>query len=158
MSKTTGKHGFQPADIEPRIGSGYPPPFNAVALGRRKYALGNHAGLRQFGVNHTVLPPGDQSALRHWHTHEDEFVYILEGEVILITDDGEEILRAGMCSGFPGGIDNGHHLINRSEEDAVFLEIGSRVAEDEGHYPDDDLHARKTENGHVFTKKNGDPC
>lgn len=156
MSDTTTKHGFHPTDVKPRIGSGYPAPYNQGALTRRKHALGDRAGLSQFGVNYTILPPGQQSALRHWHSHEDEFVFVLEGELVLITDEGEETLTAGMCAGFPGGVPNGHQLINRSGEEAVFVEIGSRIAEDEGNYPDDDLHARKTGNGHVFTRKNGD--
>lgn len=158
MSANSGNHGFRPQDIEPRIGSGYPPPYNEGSKTRRKHALGDRAGLTQFGVNYTVLPAGQRSALRHWHSHEDELIYVLEGELVLITDDGEENLTAGMCAGFPGGVENGHQVVNRSDREAVFIEIGSRVAEDEGHYPDDDLHARKVDERHIFTRKNGEPA
>src|SRR5437763_2469267 len=99
----------------------YPDPWGAVTEGREKTALGNLAGLTQFGVNLTRLKPGAASALRHWHEHEDEFVYILEGEVVLIENDGETVLRPGDAAGFKAGVPNGHHLINRSQHDVVFL-------------------------------------
>lgn len=158
MSSDQKKHAFRALDIAPRIGSGYPPPFNAGSPCRAKRAVGNPAGLTQFGVNLTVLPPGEQSALRHWHTHEDEFVYVLSGELVLITGDGEETMTAGSCAGFPAGVDNGHHLVNRSDADATFLEIGSRADDDEGIYPDVDLHASKIDGVYRFTKKNGEPA
>jgi len=151
----TRRHAFLPEDAPGRTGSGYPPPHNAVSPNRVKHRVGDHAGLDQFGVNVTTLPPGEQSALRHWHTNEDEFVYVIEGEVVLATDDGEEVMTAGMCAGFPAGVPNGHHLINRSDAPARFLEIGTRTATDEGIYPDVDLHARLADGVYTFTKKDG---
>lgn len=121
-------------------GSGYPPPFDAPCRERERQRLGDAAGLTQFGVNRLRLPPGAWSSQRHWHTHEDEFVYVLAGEVVLVGDTGEEILRAGDCAGFRAGDADGHHLQNRSDRDAVVLEVGSRQPDlDTTHYPDIDL-------------------
>jgi uncharacterized cupin superfamily protein len=106
---------------------------------RVKRRLGDACGLTHFGVNVVTLGPGGQSALRHWHTLEDEFVYVLEGTVVLVTDAGEQELRAGDCAGYPAGTGDGHHMINRSGAPARYLEIGNRDEADEGHYPDDDL-------------------
>src|ERR1700743_1704134 len=106
---------------------GYPPPFDALPVDRIRQRLGNAGGLTDFGVNLMRLPPGNWSSQRHWHSHEDEFVFILEGELTLIEDDGETILRAGDCAAFPKGSGNGHHMINRSSSDALYLEIGSRA-------------------------------
>lgn len=153
MAKT---HAFDPADVEPRDGSAYPATFASVCDGRLKHVLGDHAGLDQFGVNLTVLAPGSASALRHWHKKEDEFIFVVAGELTLITDDGEEIMTAGMCAGFKAGVENGHHLVNRSDSPASFLEIGSRLPDEEGFYPDDDLHLKMTGRDIVFTKKNGE--
>ncbi len=111
----------------------------ARRAGREKSALGDVVGLTQFGVNLTRLKPGAASALRHWHENEDEFVYILEGELVLIEDEGETLLRPGDAAGFKAGVANGHHLINRTQRDAVYLEIGTRAPDDRGHYPDVDL-------------------
>ena len=105
----------------------YPQPYNHVGDGREKTALGNVAGLTQFGVNLTRLKPGAASALRHWHENEDEFVYVLEGEIALIEDSGETILKPGDAAGFKAGVSNGHHLVNKSNADAVYLEIGTRA-------------------------------
>lgn len=121
-------------------GSTYPPPHNQPCLGRERHALGDAAGLTQFGVNLQKLDPGSWSSQRHWHTEEDEFVWVVKGEVILVTNDGEETLRAGDCAGFKAGDPNGHHLQNRSDEPAYLLEIGSRREEhDRVDYPDIDL-------------------
>jgi uncharacterized cupin superfamily protein len=140
---TAGRKARRAADIEPRSGSSYPDPFRARVQGRRKRALGDLFGLDQFGVNLTELAPGAVSALRHWHSHEDELVYILEGEATLVTDAGEEVLRPGDCAGFKAGIADGHHLANRSESVVRYLEIGSRRPEtDRAVYPDDDLEAK----------------
>src|SRR5258706_6516755 len=117
----------------------YPQPYNHVGDGREKTALGNAAGLTQFGVNLTRLKPGAASALRHWHENEDEFVYVLEGEIALIEDSGETVLKPAECAGFKAGVANGHHLVNKSPRDAVYLEIGTRAATERGHYPDVDL-------------------
>ena len=117
------------AEVAPRIGSSYPDPFRARVQGRLKRPLGDLFGLDQFGVNLTELSPGAMSALRHWHSHEDELVYILEGEVTLITDAGEEILRPGDCVGFEAGVADAHHLVNRSGGVVRYLEVrpdGSR--------------------------------
>jgi uncharacterized cupin superfamily protein len=122
-----------------RRGSGYPAPYRAVSMNKTRRQLGDAAGLTQFGVNLLTLGPGCWSAQRHWHTAEDEFVYILEGELVLVTDAGEEILRPGDCAGFPAGEPNGHHLINRSDRPARLLEVGSRVDSDAVDYPDIDM-------------------
>jgi uncharacterized cupin superfamily protein len=120
-------------------GSSYPAPFAARVGNRTRYRLGEAFDLTQFGANLTILHPGDQSALRHWHTHEDELIYILEGELVLRTDAGDQIVRAGDVVGFPGGVENGHQLVNRSTAPARYLEIGTRIEDDLGRYPDDDL-------------------
>lgn len=129
-----------------RFGTGYPPPFDEPCRARRRWKLGDAAGLTQFGVNLLRLPPDQWSSQRHWHTAEDEFVYVLKGEVVLITDDGEEVLGAGDCVGFPAGAPEGHHLVNRSGAEALLLEIGSRrPGEDGADYPDIDLTLRPGE-------------
>jgi uncharacterized cupin superfamily protein len=122
-----------------RTKSVYPQPYAGVTDGREKAALGNVAGLTQFGVNLTRLKPGAASALRHWHENEDEFVYVLEGEIALIEDGGETVLGPGDCAGFKAGVANGHHLVNKSQRDALYLEIGTRAAGERAHYPDVDL-------------------
>lgn len=118
------------AAVPARKGSGYPAPFSAACADRIRQRLGNAGGLKDFGVNLMRLPPGNWSSQRHWHSHEDEFVYVLEGEVTLIEDDGETVLRAGDCAAFPKGSGNGHHMINRSDAEAVYLEVGSRSPDD----------------------------
>ena len=138
------------------VGSGYPSPFHAPCAGRERSRLGDLAGLTDFGVNLMRLRPGVWSSQRHWHSAEDEFVYILEGEVVLVTDAGEETLRAGDCAGFKAGVKDGHHLQNRSQADALMLEIGSRKnEEDEGEYPDIDMRFLKADGGYVH--KDGRP-
>ena len=137
-------------------GSRYPAPFDAPCATRARQRLGDAASLSDFGVNLLRLPAGAWSSQRHWHSAEDEFVYVLEGEVVLVTDAGEEILRAGDCAGFKAGIADGHHLLNRSAREAVVLEVGSRkIAEDEGEYSDIDLRFLKGRAG--FAKKDGTP-
>jgi len=136
-------------------GSRYPPPYHEPCAQRLRRRLGDAAGLTQFGVNLTRLPAGAWSSQRHWHAAEDEFVYVVEGEVVLVTDAGEEILRAGDCAGFKAREPDGHQLQNRSGQDALFLEVGSRCPqEDEVEYPDIDL---KISGGAGFTHKNGQP-
>ncbi len=125
-----------------RFGTGYPPPLDEPCKGRKRWKLGDAAGLTQFGVNLMRLPPGQWTSQRHWHTAEDEFVWVLEGEVVLVTDEGEQVMRAGDCAGFPAGEPNGHHLQNRSDRDALLLEVGSRLPEaDACDYPDIDMLA-----------------
>jgi uncharacterized cupin superfamily protein len=128
------------ANLPVQAGSGYPPPLDQPCAGRRRTRLGDVAGLTQFGVNQLRLPPGAWSSQRPWQSAEDEFTYVLEGEVVLVTDDGEEVLRAGDCAGFRAGDANGHHFQNRSGADVVLLDIGSRRLEtDAVDYPDLDL-------------------
>jgi uncharacterized cupin superfamily protein len=135
----------------------YPEPWYSVTSGREKAALGNVAGLTQFGVNLTRLKPGAASALRHWHETEDEFVYVLEGEITLIEDSGEVLLRPGDCAGFKAGVPNGHHLVNKSQRDALYLEVGTRAKRERGHYPGIDLVYDKDENGVRFLHRSGEP-
>ncbi len=119
--------------------TGYPPPFNAPMDKRHYRRLASAAGLTDFGVSHVVLEPGGISSQRHWHEGEDEFVVMLDGEAVLIEDDGETIMRPGDCAAFPKGVANGHHLVNRSERPCTFVAIGKPAASD-CHYPDIDLH------------------
>ncbi|HEU4620415.1 MAG TPA: cupin domain-containing protein [Gammaproteobacteria bacterium] len=123
-----------------RFGTAYPPPHDARCKDRKRWKLGDAAGLTQFGVNLMRLPPGAWSSQRHWHSHEDELVWVLEGEVVLVENEGETVLRAGDCAGFKAGVPNGHHLQNRSGREAVLLEIGTRVPGKDGtDYPDLDM-------------------
>ena len=135
----------------------YPQPYSHVTDGRAKAALGNVAGLTQFGVNLTRLKPGAASALRHWHEQEDEFVYVIEGELVLIEEGDETVLKPGDCAGFKAGVPNGHHLVNRSQRDALYLEIGTRAATERGHYPDVDLVFERDERGIRFLRRSGEP-
>jgi uncharacterized cupin superfamily protein len=137
--------------------STYPEPFRRVVEGRSRKRLGNAAGLDQFGVNLTTLKPGSASALRHWHEKEDELVYVLEGEVVLIEDDGETLLKAGDAAGFKANIGNGHHLVNKSGRDTVYLEIGTRSKFERAEYPDVDLIVVRDENGGRYIHKDGTP-
>src|SRR5262245_32122502 len=139
-----------------RTKSAYPQPYTKVTDGREKAALGDVAGLTQFDVNLTRLKPGAASALRHWHEEEDEFVYVIEGELALIEDDGETLLKPGDCAGFKAGVANGHHLVNKSQRDAVYLEIGTRAATERAHYPDVDLKLERDERGARFLHRSGE--
>lgn len=137
--------------------SNYPEPFAAIVEGRIKRPLGDLFGLTAFGVNRTTLKPGAASALHHRHSRQDEFVFMLEGEATLVTDEGETVLKPGMCAGFPAG-GGAHHLENRTAEDAVFLEIGDRAKGDEVAYPRDNLQAVMGADGKWrFTHKDGSP-
>jgi len=135
--------------------SNYPEPFARRMVGREKRPLGDLFGLTTFGVNLTRLAPGAVSALRHAHTKQDEFVYILQGTPVLHTDEGLTQLSPGMCAGFKAGTGNAHCLINRSAEDVVYLEVGDRTAGDEGIYPDDDLKALLVDGKWRFVHKDG---
>lgn len=146
------------ADAPPRTKpSNYPAPFAARLGGRQKRPLGDLFGLANFGVNLTRLAPRAMSALRHAHTKQDEFVYILVGHPTLVTDEGRTRLSPGMCAGFKAGSGNGHHLLNETGEDVVYLEVGDRTPGDEGHYPDDDLKASLVDGKWSFTHKDGTP-
>ncbi len=140
-------------------GAGYPSPHDAVVRERTWVKLGDAAGLTRFGVNLLTLKPGVWSSQRHWHTHEDEFVYVLEGEVVLVDDDGEHRLGPGEAAGFKAEDPSGHHFINRSEADAVLLVAGSRHEDDSCAYPDIDmaLPAGRYDSGKGFTRKDGTP-
>ncbi len=141
--------------VPERKGTGYPSPFDRPCLDRIRKRLGDAGGLTQFGVNLLTLQPGVWSSQRHWHSSEDEFVYILSGEVVLHSDAGEDVLHAGDCAAFPKGDGNGHHLINKSSGPAVLLEIGSRSDDDVCRYPEIDLmiDAKMDE----FTHRDGTP-
>jgi uncharacterized cupin superfamily protein len=158
MANTGRAPALDPKELPGRQGSGYPEPFRAAVAGRTKRALGDAFGLTQFGVNLVEMPPGCWSSQRHWHSHEDEFVYVVSGELVLVTDAGETVMRPGMVAGFPGGRPDGHHLINRSEAPATYLEIGTRIPEDGAVYSDIDMEVRpRPEGRHVFVHKNGEP-
>ncbi|MFN7130887.1 MAG: cupin domain-containing protein [Myxococcales bacterium] len=147
---------LDPATVVPRTTSTYPEPFRTRVTPREKRALGDALGLTRFGVNLTTLFPGKESSMRHCHAREEEFVFVLEGEVVLRTDEGEQVLRAGMCAGFPAGTGNAHQLVNRSERPARYLEVGTREPSDTIGYPDDDLACRKNAEGKwVFTRRDG---
>jgi uncharacterized cupin superfamily protein len=143
-----------PARSKPSV---YPEPFASRMSGRAKSQLGEIFGLANFGVNLTRLAPHAVSALRHAHSKQDEFVYILQGNPTLHTDEGRSTLGPGMCAGFKAGSGNGHRLINETSEEVVYLEVGDRSPGDEGSYPDDDLKALQVEGGWKFTHKDGTP-
>jgi uncharacterized cupin superfamily protein len=138
-----------------RKGSPYPAPFDAPCAERVRQRLGDAGGLTDFGVNLMHLPPGNWSSQRHWHSHEDEFVYVLQGEVTLIEDSGETLLRAGDCAAFPKGTGNGHHMINRSDMVAVYLEVGSRQPADLTTCSDIDMMSANADGR--FVHKDGTP-
>jgi uncharacterized cupin superfamily protein len=139
--------------IRPVIGTRYPAPYDAPCKLRERKRLGDAAGLTQFGVNLQRLPPGAWSSQRHWHTAEDEFIVVMEGEVVLVTEGSEEVLRAGDCAGFPANDPNGHHLQNRSSRDALILEVGSRDPADGTTYPDIDMEIAPGSD--VYTHRDG---
>jgi uncharacterized cupin superfamily protein len=153
------KPALDPQSLEARNSSGYPEPYRSRVLPREKRALGDALGLKTIGINQTVLPPGKESSMRHWHTHEEEFVYILSGEVVLVTDAGEQVLKAGMCAGFPVAADvtkgDGHQLVNRSDQPAVYLEISNRDPRDTAYYSDEDLFYHGANAPVRFTRKDG---
>lgn len=137
--------------------SNYPEPFSSRMAGRQKRPLGDLFGVKNFGVNLTRLHPGGMSALMHSHSRQDEFIYVLEGKPTLRTDTGEAALRPGMCAGFPAG-GTAHHLVNRTDQDVVYLEVGGRTPGDRVDYPEDDIRAALGDDGTwQFTHKNGDP-
>jgi uncharacterized cupin superfamily protein len=135
----------------------YPPPFNRAVQGRARKRLGRAGGLTQFGVNICTLKPGAASSQRHWHENEDELVYVLEGEVVLCEDGGETVLRAGEAAAWKAGLPNGHCLVNRSNRDAIFIEIGTRAPAERAYYSDIDMMVVRDETGARYTKKDGTP-
>jgi uncharacterized cupin superfamily protein len=150
------KLALDPRTLEAINRSGYPEPYRSRVLPRYKRRVGDALGLTRIGINYTVLPPGKESSMRHWHTQEDEFVFVLEGEVVLRTEAGEQPLKAGMCAGFPAGVPDGHQLINRSAADAVYLEISNRDSADGAHYTDADVDLVFQAPGR-FTRRDGTP-
>jgi uncharacterized cupin superfamily protein len=148
---------LDPMSLPELRGTGYPSPYKEQVAGRTKRKLGDAAGITQFGVNLTALMPGACSAMRHWHETEDEFVYVLTGELVLVTDAGEQVLTAGMAAGFPAGRPDGHHLANRSKAPATFLEVGTRTKSDNVTYPDIDLKAVNDGTGWKYLHKDGRP-
>jgi uncharacterized cupin superfamily protein len=137
--------------------TGYPEPFRQAVLGRERKRLGDAVGLDQFGVNLSRLKPGAASSQRHWHQNEDELVYLLKGELVLVEDGGETVLRPGDAAGWKAGVPNGHCLINRTTRDAVYLEIGSRAAQEVANYPDIDMRAERDDKGMRYLRKDGAP-
>lgn len=144
---------LDPTTVEAARGTTYPPEFDAACAARAKRRVGDALGLRAFGVNLVTLPPGTASSQRHWHSRQDEFVYVVEGEATLITDAGEQTLGPGMAAGFPAGRADGHHLVNRTEADVVYLEVGDRPPNDDVDYPDIDMLRR----GDRFVRRDGTP-
>ncbi len=140
-----------------RTGTGYPPEFAGPLAGRAFQRLGDAGGLTQFGVNLCTLAPGAWASQRHWHEQEDEFIMVLSGELVMIEEDGEHVLRAGDCATHKAGVANGHHLVNRSGGEASFLVVGTRAATERAHYPDIDMEAHKDESGFRFMHRDGTP-
>lgn len=143
--------------IPERRGTTYPPAYAGPIAGRIRRVLTDPLGLTQFGVNLTTLEPGAMSSQRHWHASEDEVVFVVEGELTLVTKEGETVLKPGMAAGFPAGDRNGHHLINRSGKPATYLEIGTRSKDDVVEYPDIDMKGVKRDGQMRFSRKNGEP-
>lgn len=148
---------FAVDDVEEAAGTGYPAEYAGAVGGRHARRLGAAAGMTQFGVNLVRLEPGAWSSQRHWHTHEDEFVMMMEGEAVLVGDEGESVLRPGDCAGFPAGVENGHCLQNRSDRDCLFLVAGGRSDKDAAFYPDIDLEAKpgRYSDPDCFRRKDG---
>lgn len=153
----------RPPAIDPMTVAGhhhcdYPPPHDRPCIGRVRRKIGDALGLSQFGVNVMTLPPGVMSSQRHWHVNEDEFVYVLDGEVVLVTDAGEQVLKRGMAAGFPHGKPDGHHLVNRGDKPATLLEVGTRrPGGDEGVYSDIDMEFRVIDGQDRYVRKDGTP-
>jgi uncharacterized cupin superfamily protein len=142
-------------DAPKREGSRYPAPYNVPCMGRTKNLLGDVFGLEQFGVNLATIQPGSWSAQRHWHDHEDEFIYVLEGTITLSDDAGDHVLTPGMCAGFKAGNGNGHCLKNLTDKPVVYLEVGSRFDDDKVVYSDIDMKAEDVNGEFTFMKKDG---
>ena len=149
------KHDLE--NIPEKGGTGYPPQYAAITKGRFRKRLGDAGGLTQFGVNLCRLEPGSGSSLRHWHHNEDELVYMVSGEAVLIENEGETILRPGDVATFKAGVANGHNIVNRSSADAIFIEVGTRANDEIAEYPDIDLRAEKIAGVMRFIRKDGSP-
>ena len=143
------------SNVAPRTATVYPVPYAAAVSGREKRALGDIFELSQFGVNLTTLQPGAWSSHRHWHDNEDEFIYVVDGVIVLIDDTGEHHLTPGMCAGFKAGVRNGHHLINKTEAPVTYLEIGTRAPIERAYYPEADMFFEKDGAKTTVTRRNG---
>ena len=149
---------IDPKTIAPRFGIAvYAEKYKGQVQGRERRVLGDACGIKSFGVNLTIVPPGGWSSHRHWHSREDEFIFVVEGELVLVTDAGEQVIGAGQGAGFPANSGDGHHFINRTEKPATILEIGHRDPLDEVDYSDVDMIVRPTPQGRKFTNKKGEP-
>jgi uncharacterized cupin superfamily protein len=149
---------LDPKSVAPMVGiSRYPDKYRTPVAGRERRVLGDACGIKSFGVNLTTVPPGGWSSQRHWHSREDEFIYVVEGELVLVTDTGEQVLRAGQAAGFPANSGDGHHFVNRSGKPATILEVGGRDPQDAVDYSDVDMMVRPTPEGRKFTDKKGNP-
>jgi uncharacterized cupin superfamily protein len=148
---------LDPKSVEAHNRTGYPEPYASQVVPREKRRLGDACGLTKIGVNLTTLYPGKVSSMRHWHSREDEFIYILEGEVVLKTDAGEQVLTAGMCAGFKAGVTDGHQLLNRGTGPVAYLEISNRDSDDVGDYSEADLRWNAPGHRGRFTRKDGMP-
>ena len=148
---------FDPKELPETSSTGYPEPYKSRVAGRHRRRLGDAAGLKNFGVSLTRLDPGAVSSMRHWHMKQDEFIYVVEGEVTLVTDAGRQKLTPGMAAGFPAGKADGHQLVNETGEPVLYLEIGDRTPDDSASYPDVDLAVRMVDGKWVFTHKDGSP-
>lgn len=157
MTRRKSKPGIDPTNVEYANEGSYPAGLDKPCAGRKSRRIGEHFGLTNFGANLAELQPGAWSSQRHWHSHEDELVYVISGELRLVSDAGEQVLATGMVAGFAAAVEDGHHLVNRSDEVAVYLEIGDRRPMDNCHYPDIDLFLAATANGHEFRRKDGEP-
>jgi len=140
-----------------KTGSGYPEPYASMMSKRSWLPLGDAGGLTQFGANITILEPGGVSSMRHWHMNEDEFVMVIGGEVVMVTDEGETVLHEGDCAAFPAGVENGHHFLNRSSAVAKFLVIGTRAARETVYYSDVDMMVEDIDGVSTFTRRDGSP-
>ena len=148
---------FDPADLAESNATSYPAPFKADNSRRWFRQLGNHVGLKNFGVNLVRIEPGAQSSARHAHSRQDEFIWVIEGEVVLETNEGSQTLTPGQCAGFPAGTGNAHRFINRTDRNVVLLVVGDRTSPEEVTYPDLDLHLSVTPQGNRFSRKDGTP-
>ncbi len=157
MSNRLWSPAMDPASIAPRTGTSYPKEHRERVERRSKRALGDALGLTHYGVNLVELEPGAWSSQRHWHSAEDEFMVVVSGELTLITDAGRQVLSAGMVAGFPAGTADGHHLVNESEQTAVYLEVGDRSDDDEVRYPDIDMVLTRRSEGGVYRHNDGRP-
>jgi len=143
------------SSIKRKTGSGYPEPYASLMSKRSYLALGDAGGLTQFGANITILEPGGVSSMRHWHTMEDEFVMVTQGEVVLVNDDGETHMAEGDCAAFPAGVENGHHFLNRSDREARFLVIGTRAPRETVYYSDVDMMVVDVDGVGTYTRTDG---